>query len=151
LYIQDSTIEQKLTRFPEVHMLTKVFETPTLYGDHHVIEVRRILLEMPGVASVYASSAFQVVEVSFDPEKVSAEDIACRLEEAGYLGNWNMMAEPSAAAAIPDGSKAHFRHTASYEQTRQVIGFGQTVASVGRPLWPCPGVGVIKSRKGEEE
>ena len=25
------------------------YETPSLYGDHHVTEVRRILLELPGV------------------------------------------------------------------------------------------------------
>ena len=37
-----------------------------MYGDHHVVEVRRLLLEMPGVTDVYASSSFQVVEVAFD-------------------------------------------------------------------------------------
>ena len=26
------------------------YETPALYGDHHVLEVRRILLELPGVS-----------------------------------------------------------------------------------------------------
>ena len=30
-----------------------------LYADHHVIEVRRILLEVPGVDTVDASSAFR--------------------------------------------------------------------------------------------
>ena len=38
-------------------------DLPTLFGDHHVTEVRRLLLELPGVAEVYASSSFQIVEV----------------------------------------------------------------------------------------
>ena len=29
-------------------------ELPAMYGDHHVVEVRRILLEIPGVDNVYA-------------------------------------------------------------------------------------------------
>ena len=36
---------------------------PAMYGDHHVLEVRRILLELPGVLDVYASSCFQTVQV----------------------------------------------------------------------------------------
>ena len=45
-------------------METKSFEAPALYGDHHVSEVRRILLELTGVNEVYvSSSAFQIIEV----------------------------------------------------------------------------------------
>ena len=58
-----------------------------MYGDHHVIEVRRLLLELPGVQDVYASSAFQVVEVTYDPAQLDAGAITARLDEAGYLGD----------------------------------------------------------------
>jgi hypothetical protein len=34
-------------------------ELPALYADHHVLEVRRILQEMPGISEVYASIALQ--------------------------------------------------------------------------------------------
>jgi copper chaperone CopZ len=47
-------------------METKTFDAPALYADHHVTEVRRILLELEGVTDVYASSAFQTVEVTYD-------------------------------------------------------------------------------------
>jgi copper chaperone CopZ len=120
------------------------YETPSLYGDHHVIEVRRILLELPGVQDVYASSAFQIVEVSYDPEKINDLEIAMKLDEAGYLGEWTIPIEAGAAAYhAAEGTKAYFRHTAAYEQTHEMVSFAQNVAYLGRPLWPCPGMGII--------
>ena len=50
-------------------MKTISFQIPTMFGDHHVTEVRRILLEAPGVEDVYASSGFQVIEVAVDESK----------------------------------------------------------------------------------
>jgi len=44
-----------------------VINLPAMYGDHHVTEVRRILMGLPGVSSVFASSAFKSAEISFDP------------------------------------------------------------------------------------
>ncbi len=76
-------------------MKTVTFEVPNLYGDHHVVEVRRILLEIPGVVDVYASSAFRMVEVSFDPEKTNDLVIALALDESGYLGEWSVPMEAS--------------------------------------------------------
>ncbi len=119
-------------------------ELPTLFGDHHVIEVRRILLEMPGVEEVYASSAFHMVEVDFDPEKLTEADIQNKLETAGYLGELAVPAESGAAAYQQENGVTYFRHTAVYENTRQVVSFAQTVAYAGKPLWPCPGIGVVK-------
>jgi copper chaperone CopZ len=120
------------------------YETPSLYGDHHVIEIRRILLALPGVSDVYASSAFQIVEVTYDPEKINDQEIAQKLEEAGYLGEWSIPIETGAAAyQAADGTETYFRHTAAYEQTHEVVSFTQNVAYLGRPLWPCPGMGTI--------
>jgi copper chaperone CopZ len=124
-------------------METKTFETPALYGDHHVSEVRRILSEMTGVSDVYASSAFQLIEVTFDPKKVKAEQIKARLEEAGYLGEMPMLAETGVAVERKEGDE-FFRHTAVYETVKGTVSFAQRVNYSGRPLWPCPGLGPIK-------
>ena len=78
-------------------METKAFETPALYGDHHVSEVQSILKELPGIEDIYASSAFQAIEVTFDEKKITADKIAARLEEAGYLGEVPMLAETGVA------------------------------------------------------
>jgi len=125
-------------------MQKATFETPALYGDHHVIEIRRILLELPGVIDVYASSAFQLVEVTYDPEKINDLEISVKLDQAGYLSEWSVPVEAGATAYHAEaGLKPYFRHTAAYEQTRLVVSFAQNVAYLGRPLWPCPGMGTI--------
>jgi len=130
-------------------MKTKTFAAPALYGDHHVTEVRRILLEVEGVTDVYASSAFQTIEVTFDPDKVQAEQIEARLEEAGYLSEIPVLAE-TGVATEKIGDDAYFRHTAVYETIKTTVTFAQRVDhDNARPLWPCPGMGPV--RKMEEE
>lgn len=124
-------------------MRTISFEAPALYGDHHVSEVRRILLEMTGVSEVYASSAFQTIEVTFDPEKTQAETIEARLQEAGYLGEIPLLVETGIAVEKRDGDGV-FRHTAVYETVKSTVSFAQRVEYNGRPLWPCPGLGPVK-------
>jgi len=124
-------------------METKAFEAPALYGDHHVSEVQRILKELPGVEEVYASSAFQAIEVAFDETKTSADQIAAVLEEAGYLGEIPMLAEAGVAVEKKEGDGV-FRHTAVYETVKQTVSFAQRVQYQGRALWPCPGMGVVK-------
>ena len=125
-------------------METKTFETPALYGDHHVTEVRRILQGLTGVNDVYASSAFQAIEVTFDPEKISVAEITKQLEEAGYLGELPMLSETGIAVEKKEGEGV-FRHTAVYETVKDTVSFAQRVNYTGRPLWPCPGLGPVKS------
>jgi hypothetical protein len=122
-----------------------------MYGDHHVIEVRRLLLSLPGVETVYASSSFRLVEVEFDPAKVTEQDLLATLEAAGYLGDWLVPVEPGEASVRQrDGNGAgHFRHTAVYEQTRQNVSFTHATSFVHRPLWPCPGMGTLNSTDEE--
>jgi copper chaperone CopZ len=128
----------------EESMQKVTYETPALYGDHHVTEIRRILLELPGVFDVYASSAFQIVEVTYDQGKINDLEIAVKLDAAGYLGEWTAPIESGATAYHAEtGLKPYFRHTAAYEQTQLVVSFAQNVSYLGRPLWPCPGMGVI--------
>lgn len=117
-------------------------DLPTMYGDHHVIEVRRILFGISGVAEVYASSGFQVVEVSYDPDQTSADEIKAQLESAGYSGELPapLESDPEIAMGESNGKTQFFRHTAVYPQIDQSVSFSQKVAYEGRPLWPCPGM-----------
>ena len=131
-------------------MEKKSFELPAMYADHHVVEVRRILLEMPGVEDVYASSAFQVAEVTYDPEAIGETVIAQKLEDAGYLGDFTVTAEAGKPATSKNGDGIFFRHTEVYEHTKETIGFAQEVSYVGRPLWPCPGIGAINTMEEEK-
>ncbi len=129
----------------EVNMQKTLFTVPTMYGDHHVLEVRRILLEMRGVEDVNASSCFHTVEVGYDLAKVSAEEIRTKLQLAGYLEELATPVESGNAIsqAAKRNGEGFFRHTTAFEQTKQVVNFAQTVNFSGRPLWPCPGIGTI--------
>jgi copper chaperone CopZ len=124
-------------------------ELPTMYGDHHVIEVKRLLLEIPGVEEVYASSGFRLVEVTYDPVKVNDLEIKVKLDEAGYLGEWSITTEPGYAIS-KNSEGSFFRHTTVYEQVQQAVSFAQNVGYQGRPLWPCPGMGVIQAMDEEK-
>lgn len=126
-------------------METVTFDLPAMYGDHHVIEVRRILLAMEGVAEVYASSAFHVVEITFDPSQVAADALEARLDEAGYLGELDVPLETGTPAteAVENGDRSAFRHSAAYAATGNSVSFAHQVPYAGRPLWPCPGMGIV--------
>ncbi len=122
-----------------------VLEMPALYADHHVVEVRRILFELPGIQDVYASSGFHIVEVVYDPEVLEARKIRDVLDQAGYLGELDIPSETGKPASGGNGNGHYFRHTAAYEQTHSAVSFGQNVSYLGRPLWTCPGMGTIKN------
>lgn len=125
-----------------------VFDVPALYGDHHVSEARRILLDLPGMCDVYASSAFHTIEVTYDPSKITPDAIQASLSEAGYMDELTTPTETGVAVG-PESSGDFFRHTTTYEQTRQVVSFTQHVTYAGRPLWYCPGMGVIEKTEKE--
>lgn len=57
---------------------------PEMYGDHRVLEVRNLLLALPGMDSVEASSAQKKVRISYDPAHVQRDEIIRHLKEAGY-------------------------------------------------------------------
>jgi copper chaperone CopZ len=122
-----------------------------MYGDHHVLEVRKLLLALPGVGEVYASSAFQIVEVSYDPAVLSPEKIQEALETAGYLGDLELPRETGALAAHPDGQEPFLRHTEAHIYTRETVSFTQKLPETGRPLWPCPGIGVLTNGHKKQE
>ena len=118
-------------------------ELPAMYGDHHVLEVRRMLLDIEGVDEVYASSGFQMVQVDYDSKKTTAEEIKAPLEKAGYLGEFDLPVERSVPATEQKES-AFFRHTEAYAETKNTVGFSQQVRYQRSPLWPCPGMGPLK-------
>jgi copper chaperone CopZ len=87
----------------ETTMENVLFDVPAMYADHHVIAVRQALLAMPGVEDVWASSAWQQVQVTYEPASVSPESIGQALEQAGYpIGNGHLPAGPTPAANAKD-------------------------------------------------
>ncbi len=122
---------------------------PAMYADHHVLEVRRILLAMPGVADVYASSAFHTVEITYDPALVSPAALSAALAENGYGDDLAVPTEVAVSSPTEDRVTRYFRHTAAYRQAG-VVSFSQTTSYSGRPLWPCPGMGALRATPSEE-
>lgn len=128
------------------------FDAPAMYGDHHVLEVRRVLLALSGVLEVYASSAFQAVEIVYEPDRVTPATLEAALEQAGYLHPLPAPVETGVAVTqeAERDKDIFFRHSLAFEQVKEVIRFGQTIPYAGRPLWPCPGMGVIRKSNPEE-
>lgn len=131
-------------------METFSLDLPAMFGDHHVIEVRRLLLEMPGVEDVYASSCFHALEVSFDPAKLDGDTIKAKLNQAGYIEKMETPVEAGVATYGRDGEHKYFRHTTAYEQVGLTVNFAQNVSHSRRPLWPCPGMGAVKMTNEDE-
>ena len=65
-------------------MQQKVINVPAMWADHHVLVVRKALLDLKGVKEVQASSARRSVLVKFDEKASSAEEIEKALTAAGY-------------------------------------------------------------------
>lgn len=126
-----------------------ILEVPSMYGDHHVTAVRRLLLALPGVEVVYASSSFRVIEAQYDELIVTPQQIEAALSAAGYMGELGLPMETGVAATEP-GGRDFFRHTTAFAQTGKSVGFTQNVSYEGRPLWPCPGMGAIAKIEEEE-
>lgn len=125
-------------------MASLSLELPSMYGDHHVLEVRRILLGFEGVSEVYASSGFRVVEVEYNSKKTPKGDLIAALEKAGYTGDFEMALE-SSVPANEQRETAYFRHSEASEQTGNTVNFEQAVRVQRSPLWPCPGMGALKT------
>ncbi|MDT8307245.1 MAG: heavy-metal-associated domain-containing protein [Anaerolineae bacterium] len=124
-------------------------EVPALYGDHHVTAVRAMLLGLPGVVEVYASSAFLLVEVGYDETVVSRDAILSQLQAAGYLDELAVPQETGRAMVHERGPQAFYRHTVVHANTGRAISFAQQVPAASRALWPCPGIGLLESANKE--
>jgi copper chaperone CopZ len=64
-----------------------ILDLPAMYADHHVLHVRQALLALEGVDEVFASSAWKQIIVSFEPDKVTPDEMKKALSEAGYAGD----------------------------------------------------------------
>jgi excisionase family DNA binding protein len=87
----------------EASMENVLFDVPSMYADHHAVAVRQALLTLAGVEEVWASSAWQQVQVTYDPSTVSPDGISQVLEQAGYpVGNGHFPTGRSAAPNAKD-------------------------------------------------
>jgi len=112
-------------------MMSLAIAVPAMYADHHVVEVRRILFEIPGVETIDASAAFQVVEIEYDPEKTSEDVLRQTLDEAGYLGEFQVPTESGEPAVGGDGT-TYFRHQAAVGTAGNVVSFGQEITAAAQ-------------------
>jgi copper chaperone CopZ len=55
-----------------------------MFADHHVLKARTALLALDGVETVYASSAWQAVIVTYDEAKIQPAAIEQSMADAGY-------------------------------------------------------------------
>ncbi|HZY43467.1 MAG TPA: heavy-metal-associated domain-containing protein [Anaerolineae bacterium] len=127
-------------------METLSIDLPAMYADHHVVEVRSLLLNLPGVEDVYASSAFRIVRVRVDPAQINEAVIRTKLNDAGYLGELSIQTEEWKSGSSQATVGNPFRHTAAYENIKS-IAFTQQSEETSRALWPCPGMGLIKKEE----
>ncbi len=120
-------------------------DLPAMYADHHVTEVRHLLLAMSGVEDVYASSCFQSAEIHYDSNIIDPAAIESQLEQAGYTEALEIPIEASVATYGDNGSINVLRHSAAYEKVETTVSFAHQPGFSGRPLWPCPGFGLIRN------
>jgi copper chaperone CopZ len=77
-----------------------IIDVPSMYADHHVLTVRKVLTALDGIQEVYASSAFGQVLVKYDPERVQAETITKALTDAGYTQALEMPVQDKVAEDV---------------------------------------------------
>ena len=121
-------------------MTQVTFDLPAMYADHHVVEVRRLLMGLDGVEDVYASSGFRAAEITYNAKKVTEKEIEAMLDSSGYIGELFIPVEMDIPVNERDDAQdTYYRHTEAYAQTGGTVSFEQKVGHEGRVLWPCPG------------
>jgi copper chaperone CopZ len=89
-----------------------IIDVPSMYADHHVLAVRKLLTQLDGIGDVYASSAFKQVLVHYDPAVIAPEAVANTLQEAGYTEEMPMPVQEKLAEE--SWKKGTFRMTKTY-------------------------------------
>ena len=120
-------MQQPRSSTQEIHpSLEKVvLDVPTLWADHHVLKVREALLSLPGVQSVYASSAWKQVLVHYDGAKVDRSAIEKRLTEAGYpvgVGQTPVLVQPTPKRRDPQWATSGIRTTQTNQADIEMSG-----------------------------
>ncbi len=65
-------------------MKNLIVDVPGMYGDHHVLRLRQVLLDLQGVSDVSASAAQRKVAVRFDEATIGPDAIRDAIICAGY-------------------------------------------------------------------
>jgi mercuric ion binding protein len=63
---------------------TAILDVPSMFCSLCQISVRKALERVPGVIEAKADNNLKRAEVKYDPEKVSAHDLATALTNSGY-------------------------------------------------------------------
>ena len=82
---------------------------------------------MPGVDTVYASSAFHIVEIEFDESAIAGEDLKSRLEEAGYCDELEV---PEESGEPTVGRPKFQRRTTTNQAAGATVSFRQELTPV---------------------
>lgn len=122
------------------------FDFQMLFGDHHVLEIKRILSEVEGVKESFISSAYNFIKIEFDENATSEEALKTLFEDAGYTGDLGFEVEEFAVDP-GNSNKKHFRKSVLYGQTGMTQGFKQNVTKTSRANWPTPGMGKLEVGK----
>ncbi len=102
-----------------------ILDVPSLWADHHVLEVRETLVNLEGVEDVYASSAWSQVMVTIDSDKVEVAAIESILAEAGYPvgeGGVPVFVEPTEIRRDPHWETLGVRLAGTSEIDREMAG-----------------------------
>lgn len=102
-----------------------VIAVPMMYADHHVSNVRRILLGIPGVEDVVASAAFQRIQIDFDAEQTSEGDLLAAVVEAGYAsqdGEMPQVLPQSNGKGDPAWERLDMRMTGTHKVDQKMSG-----------------------------
>lgn len=95
-------------------MAKVVFDVPTLWADHHVLNVRDALTDLEGVKRVYASSTWKQVLVTYEDGELDDAAIEEALAEAGYPvgeGELPVLVQPADKRRDPQWKKLGSRVT----------------------------------------
>jgi len=102
-----------------------VLDVPTLWADHHVLNVRDALTSLEGVEDVYASSAWKQVMVAYDPAKTDRATVEKALAEAGYPvgeGESPVLVQPTERRRDPKWEVLGFRMTKTNQADIEMSG-----------------------------
>lgn len=77
------------------------YSLPTMYGDHHVVQVRQVVTALAGVTDIRASASRRTLTVKFDGGKLSDETIQVALSQAGFAPGAQPVSALGADEALP--------------------------------------------------
>ena len=83
-YLTEEVLQLVRTLTKETRMETLILEIPSLYGDHHVIALHKLLGQFTGIQAVQVSAAAHELTLTFDPAVAPAATLLDRLAAAGF-------------------------------------------------------------------